>query len=237
MIRVLIADDQALVRGGFRLILDSQHDITVVGEAADGLEAVDLATRLQPDVTLMDIRMPGLDGIQATRPAGPQRATTRPHPHHLRPRRVRLRRHAGRRQRVPAQDRPPQQLAAAVRDVASGDALLAPSITRRLVEAFVKPTRPGAGVPDRFDELTPRELDVLRLVAQGLSNARSPTTSWSASRRPRPTCRASSPSSPCATASKRSCSPTSPDSSSPATRPPKPPAGRPPEGVRSGVRR
>jgi DNA-binding NarL/FixJ family response regulator len=136
MIPVLIADDQALVRGGFRIILDSHDDLTVVGEAEDGLEAVDLVIRLHPDVTLMHIRMPALDGIQATR-----RQTVRR-----------------------------QQLAAAVRDVAQGDALLAAAITRRLVEAEHWPP-PGSRVAHDSQNSTQRELDVLKLVAQGLSNA------------------------------------------------------------------
>ena len=170
MIRVLIADDQALVRGGFRLILESQPDISVVGEATDGFEAVDLATRLGPDVTLMDIRMPGLDGIRATQRlvrAGSTRVlilTT-----------FDLDQYVYDAMRAGAsgfllKTVRPQQLTAAVRDAASGDALLAPSITRRLVEAFVQRPRPGDGVPDGFGDLTARELDVLRLVAHGLSN-------------------------------------------------------------------
>jgi len=170
MIRVLIADDQALVRGGFRLILESQDDLTVIGEAADGLGAVALATRLQPDVTLMDIRMPELDGIQATRRLVATSAT-----------RVLILTTFDMDEYVYEAMRAgasgfllktvrPQQLAVAVRDVAQGDALLAPSITRRLVEAFVRRPAPGSGVPARLADLTPRELDVLRLVAQGLSN-------------------------------------------------------------------
>jgi DNA-binding NarL/FixJ family response regulator len=171
VIGVLIADDQTLVRGGFRLILESQPDITVVGEATDGFEAVDLATSLEPDVTLMDIRMPGLDGIQATRRL--VRASTT---------RILILTTFDLDQYVYdamlagasgflLKTVRPQQLTAAVRDAASGDALLAPSITRRLVEAFVKRPRPGDDVPDRFDDLTARELDVLRLVAHGLSNS------------------------------------------------------------------
>ena len=170
MIRVLIADDQALVRGGFRLILDGHDDITVVGEAADGLEAVDLATRLRPDVTLMDIRMPELDGIQATRRLVADGATKV-----LILTTFDLDEYVYEAMRAGAsgfllKTVRPQQLAAAVRDVANGDALLAPAITRRLVEAFVHRPAPGSGVPIRLAELTPRELDVLRLVAQGLSN-------------------------------------------------------------------
>ena len=171
MIRVLIADDQALVRGGFRLILDSQDDITVIGEAADGQEAVDVAIRLRPDVTLMDIRMPELDGIQATR-----RVVTKGATKVLILTTFDLDEYVYEAMRAGAsgfllKTVRPQQLAAAVRDVAHGDALLAPAITRRLVEAFVHRPAPGSGVPTGLVELTPRELDVLRLIAQGLSNA------------------------------------------------------------------
>ena len=147
MIRVLIADDQALVRGGFRLILDSQDDITVIGEAADGLEAVELATRLQPDVTLMDIRMPELDGIQATRRLVADGATKV-----LILTTFDLDEYVYEAMRAGAsgfllKTVRPQQLAAAVRDVAHGDALLAPAITRRLVEAFVHRPAPGPVSP------------------------------------------------------------------------------------------
>ena len=146
MIRVLIADDQALVRGGFRLILDSQDDITVIGEAADGQEAVSLATRLRPDVTLMDIRMPELDGIQATRRVVTDGATKV-----LILTTFDLDEYVYEAMRARAsgfllKTVRPQQLAAAVRDVDRGDALLAPAITRRLVEAFVH--RPAPRIPE-----------------------------------------------------------------------------------------
>jgi DNA-binding NarL/FixJ family response regulator len=169
VIKVLVADDHALARGGLRAMLDVQGDLQVVGEAEDGAHAVDEAIRLRPDVVVMDIRMPRLDGIEAIR---------------------RLRQHGG----APSvlvlttfdldeyvyealragaagfmlKDAPPGQLAEAVRAVASGDTLLAPAVTRRLVERFVK--RPSPERSDELAELTERELGVLRHVARGLSN-------------------------------------------------------------------
>jgi DNA-binding NarL/FixJ family response regulator len=172
LIRLLIADDQRLVRGGFRMILEAQDDIEVVGEAADGLEAIDLARRLQPDVVLMDIRMPGVDGIEATK-----RLLAEPV---SRPRVVMLTtfdldEYVYEAMRAGAsgfllKTAPPDQLAGAVRAVVAGDALLAPEITRRLLDSFIRRPPPGSG-PQGLDELTKRELEVLGLVASGLSNA------------------------------------------------------------------
>jgi DNA-binding NarL/FixJ family response regulator len=172
VIKLIVADDHALARGGLRAMLGAEDDLQVVGEAADGAEAVELALKLRPDVVVMDIRMPRLDGIEATR---------------------RLRAHAGAPNvlvlttfdldeyvyealRAGAggfmlKDAAPSQLAEAVRTVAAGEALLAPAVTRRLVERYVR--RPPADKvrEQQFAELTERELEVLTFIARGLSNA------------------------------------------------------------------
>ena len=173
MIRVLLADDQAVVRGGLRMILDAQPDIEVVGEAENGHAAVELVREIDPDVVLMDIRMPDLDGIEATRrvlsaPQGPQARvlilTTYDLDEYLY---EAIRAGAGGFLLKTAE---PHELVGGVRTVASGDALVAPEITRRLLDDFASLPAPGAGVPDVLSELTERELDVLRLVACGKSN-------------------------------------------------------------------
>jgi DNA-binding NarL/FixJ family response regulator len=172
MIRVIIADDQALVRGGFHSILAGQDDIEVVGETADGNETVELVERLQPDVVLMDIRMPGIDGLEATRRIVARGIATRV----LVLTTFDVDDYVYEAMKAGAsgfllKTAPPRQLADAVRTIAAGDALLAPSITRRLVEQFVRRPPPGATVPPALEELTERERDVLRLLARALSNA------------------------------------------------------------------
>jgi DNA-binding NarL/FixJ family response regulator len=170
-VRVLLADDQELVRSGFRMILDSRPDIEVVGEAGDGAEAVALVERLIPDVVLMDVRMPVLDGLEATRrivaAGGPTRVivlTTYDVDDAVY---TALRAGAS---GFLLKDARPADLAEAVRVVARGDALLAPSVTRRLLARFAITEAAPRGA-DRLDGLTPREVEILRLLAQALSNA------------------------------------------------------------------
>lgn len=174
-IRVMLADDQALVRGGLRKIVDTEADMRVVSEAADGLDAVDAAARSKPDVAIVDIRMPRLDGIEATRRilAGPASAA-----------RVLILTTFGLDDYVyealragasgfMLKDSPPEDLVAGVRIVASGAALLDPAVTRSVIEEFARrsPSSPGAASPGPAEELTAREREVLDLLTRGRSNA------------------------------------------------------------------
>ena len=171
-IRVLVCDDQSLVRSGFRMILEARPDLEVVGEAEDGLQAVELAGQTDPDVVLMDVRMPNLDGVEATRrivgSGNPVRVivlTTYDVDEHV---------HDALRAGASGfllKDVQPTQLVDAIRVVAAGDALLAPSVTRRLLDRFARTLPDATPPPDSLSSLTEREVEVLRLVAAGLSNA------------------------------------------------------------------
>ena len=169
---MLLVDDEHMVREGFRLILETQSDIRVVGEAEDGRSAVEAATRLTPDVVLMDIRMRGMDGLEATRiilsrlsqPPKVVMLTTFDYDEYV---------YDALKAGASAfllKDAPPEQLAAAVRVVARGDALLHPAITRRLIADFARRPTPRSGRHPHLRELTDRELDVMRRVAKGLTN-------------------------------------------------------------------
>jgi DNA-binding NarL/FixJ family response regulator len=169
-IRVLVADDQSMVRAGFRMLLAGEHDIEVVAEASNGLEAVAETRRLNPAIVLMDIRMPELDGLEATRRILAADSAAR----------VLILTTFGLDEYVyealcagasgfVLKDDPPEQLIAAVRTVAAGNALLSPAITRHVISRFTRIARPGP--PKELSELTERETEILRLIADGLSNA------------------------------------------------------------------
>jgi DNA-binding NarL/FixJ family response regulator len=171
VIRVLVVDDQALVRAGFRMILEAEEDMVVAGEAADGAAAVHQSEVCAPDVVLMDVRMPGMDGIEATRRVLHGRSdgvriimlTTFDMDEYVYDA---LRAGAS---GFLLKDVPPEQLVDGIRAVVSGEALLAPSVTRRLIEVYLE--RPPAAPPPAVDGLTPREREILVLLARGLSNA------------------------------------------------------------------
>jgi DNA-binding NarL/FixJ family response regulator len=171
MIRILIADDEALVRGGLRMILDAQPDFEVVGEASDGRNALSMVAELAPDLVLMDIRMPGLDGLETTR-----RLLTEAGPKVLVLTTFDLDEYVYEAIRAGAsgfllKTAPPEQLVGGVRAVMAGDALLSPQITRRLLDRFIQRPPPSARRPPELADLSPRELEVLRLIADGHSNA------------------------------------------------------------------
>ena len=172
MIRVLIADDHALMRNGLRGILDAEEDMEVIGEAEDGAQAVDEAIRLHPDVVIMDIRMPRLDGIEATKRLAAQGAQA---PRVLVLTTFDLDEYVYEALRAGAggfmlKDAPPRQLAEAVRTVATGESLLATAVTKRLIERYVSRPPSDSVRRERFADLTDRELEVLQLLTRGLSN-------------------------------------------------------------------
>jgi DNA-binding NarL/FixJ family response regulator len=171
-VSVLIVDDQALVRAGFRMILDAESDLVVVGEAADGEEAVIAARRHSPDVVLMDVRMPGMDGLEATRRLLGGRSasrvlvlTTFDQDEYVF---EALRSGAS---GFLLKDTPPEELVAAIRIIAAGEALLAPAVTGRVIEEFARRPARDVSPPPGYDELTAREREVLELIARGNSNA------------------------------------------------------------------
>ena len=173
MIRVLVADDQALVRGSFRLLVDTAPDLDVVGEAATGAEAVEIATREKPDVLLMDIRMPEMDGIEATRQITGSEPTAGVRVLILTTFDLDEYVYAALRAGASGfllKDTPPADLLAAIRIVAAGDALLAPAVTRRLIAEFARRPEPGQRPAGTLEGVTDREREVLILIARGLSN-------------------------------------------------------------------
>jgi DNA-binding NarL/FixJ family response regulator len=173
-IRVLLVDDQALIRAGFRMILDAEEDMEVVGECADGTQAVDSVRRLKPDVVLMDIRMPEMDGIEATRLIAQREGDAAPRVLMLTT--FDLDEYVYDALRAGAsgfllKDAPAEQLVEGIRVVEGGDALLAPSVTKRLIHEFSRGAVAQQSAPAELDELTPREHEVFKLIARGLSNA------------------------------------------------------------------
>jgi DNA-binding NarL/FixJ family response regulator len=177
VIRILLVDDQALVRAGFRMILDAEPEMEVVGEASDGREAVDQVRALRPDVVLMDIRMPELDGLEAARRILAGAPEDGGGPKILMLTTFDLDEYVYEALRAGAsgfllKDTPPEQLVSAIHVIAEGEALLSPSITRRVISEFVKGTgpKPQAQFP-RLKDLTARELEVMKAIARGLSNA------------------------------------------------------------------
>jgi DNA-binding NarL/FixJ family response regulator len=171
-ITILVVDDEALLRGAFRTMLETEDDLEVIGEAAEGREAIEQARLRKPEVVLMDVRMPGMDGIEATRRLLEQGSASRV----LILTTFDLDEYVYEAMRAGAsgfmlKNSPPDQLAAAIRTVAAGEALLAPTVTRRLIEEFVRRPRVGAGEESELSDLTERELEVLKLIARGLSNA------------------------------------------------------------------
>jgi len=173
MIRVLVADDQALLRGSFRVLLETMPDMTVVGEAGTGREATELARAQQPDVVLMDVRMPEMDGIEATRRICGSAETAGVRVLILTTFDLDSYVYAALRAGASGfllKDAPPVDLLAAIRVVAAGEALLAPTITRRLIAEFARRPEPAPPPAGTLDGVTGRELEVLRLVARGLSN-------------------------------------------------------------------
>ena len=173
-IRVLLVDDQALIRAGFRMILDAEEDMDVVGECADGTQAVDSARRLTPDVVLMDIRMPEMDGIEATRLIAGDDGDGSPRVLMLTT--FDLDEYVYDALRAGAsgfllKDVPAEQLVDGIRVIAEGDALLAPSVTKRLIHEFSRSGAAQRSAPASLEDLTPRELEVFKLIARGMSNA------------------------------------------------------------------
>jgi len=172
-VRVLLVDDQALIRAGFRMILEAEEDIEVVGECADGTQAIDSVKRFKPTVVLMDIRMPEMDGIEATRRI--VHSTGEPQVRVLMLTTFDLDEYVYDALRAGAsgfllKDTPADQLVDGIRLVASGEALLAPSVTRRLIEEFSRAPRGRQELPKSLEELTPREREVFTLMARGMSN-------------------------------------------------------------------